>query len=236
MLNMDNLLDGLLWYIVFIFSTTLHEASHALAALKLGDRTAHERGQVTLNPMPHIRREPIGTVAVPIISFILSGWMIGWASVPYNYAWSLKYPKKAAKMSLAGPLSNLLLVLITALIIRVGIGYEMFISPEQINYTHVVMASGGGWMDSLAMFLNVFFSLNLLLFIFNLLPIPPLDGSGLIPFFMDDERSRKYLQFVSNPSLSFLGIMIAWNVFDYIYVPIHLSVVNLLYLGIAHYG
>lgn len=98
------------------------------------------------------------------------------------------------------------------------------------------MATGGGWMDSLAMFLNVFFSLNLLLFIFNLLPIPPLDGSGLIPFFMDDERSRKYLQFVSNPSLSFLGIMIAWNIFDYIYAPIHLSVVNLLYLGIAHYG
>lgn len=105
---MDKLLDGLLWYIVFIFSTTLHEASHALAALKLGDRTAHEGGQVTLNPIPHIRREPIGTVAVPIISFILGGWMIGWASVPYNYAWSLKYPKKAAKMALAGPLANLL--------------------------------------------------------------------------------------------------------------------------------
>lgn len=233
---MDKLLDGLLWYIVFIFSTTLHEASHALAALKLGDRTAHERGHVTLNPIPHIKREPIGTVVVPIISFILGGWMIGWASVPYNYAWSLKYPKKAAKMSLAGPLANLLLVLITAVIIRVGIGYEIFSPPEQINYTHVVMANGSGWMDSLAMFLNVFFSLNLLLFIFNLLPIPPLDGSGLIPFYLSDEKARKYLQFINNPSLSFLGLMIAWNVFDYIYTPIHLSVVNLLYVGIAHYG
>ena len=233
---MDKLLDGLLWYIVFIFSTTLHEASHALAALKLGDRTAHEGGQVTLNPIPHIRREPIGTIAVPIISFILGGWMIGWASVPYNYAWSLKYPKKAAKMALAGPLANLLLVLITALIIRVGIGYEIFLAPEQTDFTHIVMATEGGWMDSLAMFLNVFFSLNLLLFIFNLLPIPPLDGSGLIPFYLSDEKARKYLQFINNPSLSFLGIMIAWNVFDYIYAPIHLSVVNLLYLGIAHYG
>jgi Zn-dependent protease len=233
---MDKLLDGLLWYIVFIFSTTLHEASHALAALKLGDRTAHESGHVTLNPIPHIRREPIGTVVVPIISFILSGWMIGWASVPYNHAWSLKYPKKAAKMSLAGPLANLLLVLITAVIIRVGIGYEIFSPPEQINYTHVVMANGSGWMDSLAMFLNVFFSLNLLLFIFNLLPIPPLDGSGLIPFYLSDENARKYLQFISNPSLSFLGIMIAWNLFDYVYAPIHLAVVNILYIGIAHYG
>lgn len=233
---MDKLLDGLLWYIVFIFSTTLHEASHALAALKLGDRTAHERGHVTLNPIPHIKREPIGTVVVPIISFILGGWMIGWASVPYNYAWSLKYPKKAAKMSLAGPLANLFLVLITAVIIRVGIGYEIFSPPEQINYTHLVMATGGGWMDSLAMFLNVFFSLNLLLFIFNLLPIPPLDGSGLIPFYLSDEKARKYLQFVSNPSLSFMGLMIAWNVFDYVYAPIHLAVVNILYIGIAHYG
>jgi hypothetical protein len=73
---METFVNGIQWYLVFLFSTTLHEASHAFAAMKLGDSTAYEGGQVTLDPLPHIRREPIGTVVVPIISFILGGWMM----------------------------------------------------------------------------------------------------------------------------------------------------------------
>ena len=233
---MNTVFDGILWYIAFIFSTTIHEASHALSAYKLGDRTAYEGGQMTLDPLPHIRREPIGTVVVPIISFFLGGWMIGWASAPYNYTWSLENPKKAAMMSLAGPLSNLGMVIITALIIRFGIGYELFIAPEKINFTKIIEANGDGTLNTIAAFINVFFSLNLLLFIFNLLPIPPLDGSGMIPFFLSDETARRYLILIKNPSFTFFGIIVAWNVFDFIYDPIHLTFVNIIYFGIARYG
>ncbi|HEU4904854.1 MAG TPA: hypothetical protein VFT19_01910, partial [Solirubrobacterales bacterium] len=72
-----------IWYVVFLLALTLHEAGHALAAWLGGDETAYQGGQVTLNPMPHIRREPFGTVVIPIITFFFSGWMMGWASTPY---------------------------------------------------------------------------------------------------------------------------------------------------------
>ena len=232
---MDKLATGLVWYIVFLFSTTLHEASHAFSALRLGDRTAYEGGQVTLDPIPHMRREPIGLIVVPLISYLVGGWMIGWASVPYNMTWALTYPKRSAIMSLAGPTANLLLVLLTGLVIRIGIASGFFNAPDTINFTHVVVATSGGALSTVAMFLDVFFSLNLLLFLFNMLPVPPLDGSGMIPFFTDDERSRKYLKLIRNPAFSFMGIMVAWKVFDVIYAPLHLVCVNILYFAVAHY-
>ena len=104
--------ESVIWYIVFLFSTTVHEASHALSAYKMGDSTAYKAGQVSLNPIPHIKREPIGTVVVPILSYFIGGWMIGWASTPYNYDWAYSHPKKAAAMSVAGPISNFLLILV----------------------------------------------------------------------------------------------------------------------------
>jgi Zn-dependent protease len=228
--------DGLLWYVAFLFSTTLHEASHALAAWRLGDSTAYEGGQVTLNPIPHMKREPIGTIVVPIISFLLGGWMIGWASVPYNFQWALNNPRRAAKMSLAGPAANLLLVMLTSVAIRLGMAIDVFVPPETVDFTRVVAAAHEGVFSTVAAFLNVFFSLNLLLLLFNLLPVPPLDGSGAVPLFLSEERSKKYLEFIRNPSLSFAGILVAWKVFDVIYAPLHLACVNLLYYAAAHYG
>jgi Zn-dependent protease len=236
-MDINSLLNGFVWYVAFVFSTTLHEASHAFIGFKLGDRTAYEGGQVTLDPIPHMKREPFGMIVVPILSYVLGGWMIGWASAPYNYLWSINHPKSAAKMSLAGPLSNLIIVLIAGVFIRIGLGNETFISPETINFTHLVDASEqDGVMSTITLFINVFFSLNLLLFIFNLLPIPPLDGSGIVPLFISDDKSRQYLQFINNPVFSFAGLFIAWKIFDVIYDSIHLAVVNLLYFGIAHYG
>ena len=89
-----NISDGILWYVVFLFSTVFHEAAHAFTSHKMGDSTAHSIGQVSLNPIPHIKREPIGTVVVPVLSFIASGWMIGWASSLYNAQWAHDYQKK----------------------------------------------------------------------------------------------------------------------------------------------
>ena len=77
-----------LWYFAFLLAITIHEAAHALAAMWGGDKTAYEQGQVSINPIPHIQREPVGTTIVPLISYIIGGWMIGWASAPYDPVWA----------------------------------------------------------------------------------------------------------------------------------------------------
>jgi Zn-dependent protease len=232
---MEKVAEGLLWYVAFLFSTTLHEASHAFVAWRLGDSTAYEGGQVTLDPIPHIRREPIGTVLVPLVSFALGGWMIGWASVPYDPRWAYENPRSSAKMSAAGPAANLVLALLAALAIRLGIAAGIFNAPDTIDFAHVIESTQAGTLTTVAAFINVFFSLNLLLFIFNLLPLPPLDGSGIIPLFLSKERAQKYLAVVHSGSFSLIGIMVAWNVFDYIYDPLHLLFINILFYPIAQY-
>jgi Zn-dependent protease len=78
------LILGVIWYIVFLFSTTCHEGAHSLVAKIGGDTTAFHGGQVTLNPIPHIRRSPFGLVVVPIISYFLAHWMIGWG-IAFGY-------------------------------------------------------------------------------------------------------------------------------------------------------
>ncbi|HUT29642.1 MAG TPA: site-2 protease family protein [Sedimentisphaerales bacterium] len=102
------------WYVVLLVSFVFHEAAHGLAAMKLGDPTAYEHGQVTLDPLPHIRKEPFGMVVMPIISYVLAGWMIGWASTPYDPFWAQRHRRRAALMALAGPAANLILVFTSA--------------------------------------------------------------------------------------------------------------------------
>jgi hypothetical protein len=100
--------------ITFIVSTTVHEAAHALFAKLGGDLTAYRGGQVTLNPLPHIRREPFGMVLIPLITLYWSGNQscFGYASTPIDPFWAIRHPRRAALMSAAGPLANLLLAAI----------------------------------------------------------------------------------------------------------------------------
>ncbi len=229
LLSPEKLADGLLWYVVFLFSTTLHEAAHAFSAMKMGDYTAYHGGQVTLNPMPHVQREPFGLVLVPILSFLLGGWMMGWASAPYDPHWALRYPKRSAIMALAGPAANLFLVIVSALLIRAGISQGLFVAPESVTFTHVTEAVQEGTMSHVATMLSVFFSLNLLLFAFNLLPVPPLDGSGALPLLMSESLGQKYMSIMHNGGIAIFGIFLAWKLFGYIYSPIHLIALNVLY-------
>ncbi len=228
-LSPQMLADGLLWYVVFLFSTTLHEAAHAFAAMKMGDYTAYHGGQVTLNPIPHVQREPFGLVLVPILSFLLGGWMMGWASAPYDPAWALRYPKRSAIMSLAGPAANLILVFISALLIKLGVAYDIFAAPASITFTHATEAVQDGTWTHVATMLSVFFSLNILLFAFNLLPVPPLDGSGALPLFMSETLGQKYMMLLHRSGFAILGLFLAWKLFGYVYSPIHLIAINLLY-------
>lgn len=222
---------GMAWFGVFLFSTTLHEAAHSFLSLKLGDPTAYHGGQVSLNPLPHIQREPFGMVLVPVVSFVLmqGAWMFGWASAPYDPHWANTYPKRAAWMALAGPASNLLLALTAGLVLFVGLRAGWFVRPETLNLTQIVASASDGPLTGLALLLSLFFSLNIILFCFNLLPLPPLDGSGILPLILPVEVALKFRDFMAYPGFMFLGLIIAWHVFPYIFRPIMNMAIVLLY-------
>ena len=87
----------------------------------------------------------------------------------------------------------------------------------------------------LTIILSIMFTLNLLLCVFNLLPFPPLDGSGVLPLLLKEEHALSYMNFINNSSFSFFGLFIAWNVFDKLFDPIHLMAINLLYPGAGYH-
>lgn len=228
---------GFIWYIVFLFSTTCHEASHALAAKLGGDLTAFHGGQVTLNPVPHIQRSPFGMIGMPLLSFILTkgGWMMGWASAPFDPYWQRRHYRRAAWMALAGPVANFTLMLLAGLAIRVGIAMGRFQAPESLSFQHVTQATAPGGAEFAATFFSILFVLNLLLGTFNLLPVPPLDGSTGITLFMNERSALKYLDWLQEGSYAFVGIFIAWIIFDKIFTSIFLLAINVLYPQ-ASYG
>jgi Zn-dependent protease len=231
----DLLVLGLTWFVVFLFSTTLHEAGHAYAAYKLGDPTAYEGGQVSLNPLPHIQREPVGMILVPLITFATQHWMMGWASAPYDPAWARLYPKRAAAMALAGPAGNLILVLVSGTLIRIGMAAGVFYAPDQISFSEITAAAASApWADSVVVPLSILFSLNLILFLFNLLPLPPLDGSAVLPMFMSGAAAERYHNVLRQPMFSLLGLLLAWRVFPPIYAPLQLLALRLLYPGVSY--
>jgi Zn-dependent protease len=234
MLDDVNLFDGSAWYLVFLFSTTVHEASHALVALKLGDDTAHRGGQVTLDPIPHIQREPFGMVIVPILSFVTSGWMLGWASAPYDPRWANRYPKRAAWMAAAGPASNFCLMLLSAFAIRLGMLAGWFEPPETLTVTSTVGWLHPGLPHLAAELVGIGFSLNLLLFAFNLLPFPPLDGSSLPLLFLSPSAADQYAEFMRSPATRLIGLVVAWQIFGKVFAPLHAFAIGLLYPS-AHY-
>lgn len=225
-------LESILFYVVFLFSVTLHEAAHAWAALRLGDATAYHGGQVTLDPRPHIRREPFGMVLLPLLSVATIGWPFGFASAPYDPRWAMRHPKRAAWMALAGPASNMLLCLISGIGIFSLIGAGVFAGPEQVGFAHLVDPLSDGLWVGVGFFLSAMFSLNLLLAVFNLLPFPPLDGSGAVPLLLNDEQTVKYQQVIwGRPGLAWIGILIAWYAFDFVFSPVWTLAINILLPG-----
>lgn len=228
-LDPNTLSLGLVWYVAFLFSLTVHEAAHALAALKLGDPTAYHGGQVSLNPIPHVRREPFGTVLVPLLSFVFSGWMMGWASAPYDPAWADRHPRRAAGMALAGPASNLLLVLLAGLGIRLGMAVGALAPPTSISFTSVVEATAAGPAVGLATFLSIVFALNLVLCLFNLIPFPPLDGSAALTLVLSPRAAAQWKAFMRQPMMSLVGLIIAWRVIGFVFWPAFLVAIRALY-------
>lgn len=230
----DQLVEGAVYYVVFLFAVTLHEAGHAWAAKIGGDLTAYYGGQVSLDPIPHIKREPFGMVVLPILSVVLTGWPFGFASAPYDPVWAERHPKRAAWMALAGPGANLLLVIVAAIGIRVGIGLSAFTAPDSVFFSQVTSGAEGDLAVAAAFVLSVFFSLNLVLLILNLIPVPPLDGYGALPLVLPESALEAYRGFSRQPMIGWIGILVAWRIFGHLYHPVFLFAVNLLYPGMGY--
>lgn len=156
--------DMVLPFVTLIISLTVHEAAHALVAYWGGDRTAYQSGQVTLNPLPHIQREPFGMIVLPLITLLWSNgaWCFGFAHAPYDPYWAARHPRRAALMSVAGPVGNILLAAIAFTVLW------------------IVARPDSGTEAAIRVIGTRFLLLNLFLAMFNLVPLPPLDGAGIV--------------------------------------------------------
>jgi Zn-dependent protease len=224
-----DLAAALLWYVALLFSLCCHEAAHAWAAKRGGDPTAYLGGQVTLDPRPHIRREPFGTVVMPLLAWSAAGWMIGWASTPYDPHWAIRYPRRAAWMSLAGPAANAALVVAAALVIRVGLAAGVFAAPESIGFDRVVLGADGGAAATVATLVSILFTLNLLLLVFNLIPLPPLDGAGAIGLLLPERLALRLRMAFARPAWGWFGLIVAWIAIGDLLPPVHRAAIRLLY-------
>jgi Zn-dependent protease len=225
---------GFLWFLAFLFSTTVHEAMHAWAALKGGDPTAYHGGQVSLSPVPHIQREPIGMLVLPLLTALTQGWAIGWASAPYDPYWAARYPKRAAVMAAAGPIGNLLLAAVAFALLKLGLAWGWFVAPTRVSFDGVVQATSSGTPEFVAALLSIFLMLNVILFAFNLLPLPPLDGAAVITLALSRDDAVRLQTFTSQPWIQIVGIAIAWKFFPLLTGPLFALVLTLLHPGEAY--
>ncbi len=182
----------LVYIVVLLFSVIIHEVAHGYVAYIRGDDTAKRSGRITLNPIPHI--DLFGSILLPAsLAIMHAPVLFGWAKpVPVNFA-RLKNPRVDVPLvSVAGPLSNILLAVISAMLIRV------------INFFPGLYALE--FAKSFEALLYMMVVVNIVLPIINLIPIPPLDGSKVVTYFMPRELAYKYLNI--NPYLCFVVLLI----------------------------
>lgn len=184
--------------VILIISVVIHEVAHGFAAYKLGDLTAKYEGRLTLNPIPHL--DPIGSVLVPgFLAIIGTPFLFGWAKpVPFN-PYNLKHPRRdEALIAFAGPLSNIILAIAAAIVYRALV-------PDPGTIVATILTS--------------FIFINLVLAVFNLIPIPPLDGSKLVfSAFPSIAQFREGLErigfvlvilFIISPFSNFIGPLVS---------------------------
>ncbi|TSD00885.1 MAG: peptidase M50 [Parcubacteria group bacterium Athens0714_25] len=182
---------------IVIMSVVVHEVSHGLAAFYLGDPTAKYAGRLTLNPFHHL--DLWGSVLVPIFMIFTFGFGFGWAKpVPYN-PYNLKDQKKGpALVGLAGPLSNIILALVFGLAARfIAINYlgkiDILNNLLQGDYSSLVLAVSGSLSSIFFLLFTMIVVINVFLAFFNLIPIPPLDGSKLLFYLIPIKTETKIM-------------------------------------------
>ena len=203
------------WALPVLFAITVHEVAHGWVAKQLGDRTAMMLGRLTLNPIKHI--DPIGTLLVPGIMILFGGVVFGWAK-PVPVTWqNLHNPKRdMALVALAGPMSNLIMAVLWVMIMKVSLllpgSMAMIVRPL------LYMGAAG-------------ITINLILMVLNLVPIPPLDGSRIVSSFLPDKLAWRYNQFEQYGFLLLL-ILLATGMLQHIIGP-PLSLMQALIFRIA---
>lgn len=184
------------WALPVIFAITLHEVAHGWVANKLGDPTAKMLGRITLNPIKHI--DPLGTIVVPGVLLALGGFVFGWAKAVPITPNNFKKPRQGmAIVAVAGPASNFLMALFWAAILKIG----LVLQPTQPDIGQFLIYSGVAGV-----------TINLVLMVLNLLPIPPLDGSRVLSWLMPKKWAFYYLRyenygFIVLVALLLLGVL-----------------------------
>ena len=225
---------AILLYGVFVISTVFHEAAHAMVAYLGGDRTAYLGGQVSLNPVPHIRREPFGMVLLPLVSLMLSGGraFIGFASTPLDPMWAARHPKRAALMAAAGPITNLLIAALAFALLKIlvetgqaragrtGLPLEMVVAADSSDNVMFALCR----MGCAFLFMNVFLAL------LNLLPLPPLDGGAVLEGLLPREAANALALVRSQPILAILLLYFLWTyvISPHVFRPLLITVMGWL--------
>ena len=224
-------------FVLLLFSLSVHESAHAWMASRLGDQTARMLGRVSLNPMDHV--DPIGTLLIPGLMIFgpfiglgfLGGYIFGWAKpVPIISRNFRNFKRDDMLVSLAGPASNLLLAIIAFLglaILEITIADGRNVVPAA--FLAAIFRSGEAVSSPLALLCSVAFLLNLTLCIFNLLPIPPLDGSHILRNILPYSAVRVF-DSISGPLSYILLIFVGGSVLRIVMTPI----MSLAYGILAH--
>lgn len=190
------------WALPVLFAITVHEVAHGWVARQLGDPTAMMLGRLTLNPFKHI--DPIGTVLVPLALIALGGVIFGWAKPVPITAENLRHPKRdMALVAAAGPVSNLVMAILWALIMKVALMLPDGLRGLTLPLTYM------GWAG---------ININVLLMVLNLLPVPPLDGSRVVAGFLPDRLAWKYSR-IENYGLIILLLLMVSGILGKIMSP-----------------
>jgi Zn-dependent protease len=210
--------------VVLVLAFSVHESAHAYVAMRLGDPTAYMLGRVTLNPMKHL--DPLGSVIVPIISMVYGGWLIGWAKpCPVTLRNFRNIKRDDILVSMAGPASNLAMASVALVLLLVfkhavpGGVLSVESAMEIANKIPGVETDNLPMLFPLALFLYFAVLINLLLFVFNLIPIPPLDGSHVLRHFLPYRVEQVYNR-IGGYGLFFIFLFGGSFIFGTFYYPL----------------
>lgn len=202
-MNLRAYLDNIYVVPILIFSVVIHEMAHGWVALRCGDPTARDLGRLTLNPIPHI--DLFGSIIIPLFSILATGRVfIAWAKpVPIDPRNFGNFRRDDSLVTVAGPISNFIIAFICALLVVIlySIVTALSINKESLSFQ---------FLNFLYTMFNYGIFLNVTLAIFNLFPIPPLDGSHLLANLLPDEAAYRFRQ------IGFFGIFLILILFNYV--------------------
>lgn len=216
----------IIWFVALLFSLSFHEAAHAWTSEKFGDDTGRLQGRITLNPIAHI--DPLGTVIFPLVSAVTSIPLLGWAKpVETNPNLWRNKTKANISVSAAGPLSNFILAIIAFIILAVLLLAGVLVIHEGTLYAVISAAPNQSqYIEPIGRLLNIMLVLNLSLGFFNLLPIPPLDGSHVLESLLPYQMAESFAQIRPYGIFLLLALMYL-GVLSFITTPI-IYVLNFL--------